>query len=286
MEDEEVMTAEETDFDDWDDIDIDLEAEANDEEPEAEAEPEADQQTDEPTEDEAAEPESEAEETKEEPPELFELKHLGETKSVSRDEVVTLAQKGLNYDHIREERDTARAEVARLTELENFLKEIAADSGTDIEGLVIDSKASKLIAQEAKLGKTLDREVARERIRLQREREALGKERRNAEQQEAENAQKQAAISEGIKRFAQSHSEVKAEDIPKEIWDRVAEGGDLSALWNEHENKMLKTQLKDLQNKLEAAEQNKKNAERSTGSRKTAGTPPAKDPWFDGWDDD
>lgn len=283
MEDEEVMTVEETDFDDWDDIDIDLASEAEDEEPAVEAAPEeADQPTEgDPTEEAAEEPES-----TEPAPELFELKHLGETKSVNRDEIVTLAQKGLNYDHIREERDSAKAEVARLKELEDFLKELAAESGGSVEDLIIDTQAARMVQQDAKLGKTTDKELAREKVRLQRDRAALEKQKAEKTAVDAEAAQKQAKINDGIKRFAQAHPDLKAEEIPKEIWDKVADGGDLGALWNEHENRQLKATIAELQSKLKTKEQNEKNKQRAVGSQKTAGAAPQKDPWFDGWDDD
>lgn len=58
----------------------------------------------------------------------FELKHLGEIKKVTRDEVIALAQKGMDYDRIRGrldelsgEKDERRAEINR--DLEQFAEE-------------------------------------------------------------------------------------------------------------------------------------------------------------------
>lgn len=43
---------------------------------------------------------------------LFELKHLGETKNVNRDEVVTLAQKGMDYDRVTEKNTQLETQVS------------------------------------------------------------------------------------------------------------------------------------------------------------------------------
>lgn len=74
---------------------------------------------------------------------LFELKHLGETKNVNRDEVVTLAQKGMDYDRVTEKNTQLETQVseqkqqlAQLTEHENALQELAKQSGTTVEELV------------------------------------------------------------------------------------------------------------------------------------------------------
>lgn len=63
----------------------------------------------------------------------FTLKHLGEVTTVGRDEVITLAQKGLDYDRIRRKYDEAsagragspeyEAAVKRQTEIQEFLAE-------------------------------------------------------------------------------------------------------------------------------------------------------------------
>jgi hypothetical protein len=57
----------------------------------------------------------------------FTLKHLGEVRTVGRDEVITLAQKGLDYDRIRGKYDafvqTDAATLKRQEEIHEFLGE-------------------------------------------------------------------------------------------------------------------------------------------------------------------
>ena len=96
--------------DDWDDIDLsdlqddDLSGEDREEDSDNDQNetPEADQQTEERADEEPEEKPVEADEDtaqqSAEPEQTFDLKFLGETKTVSKDEVVTLAQKGLNHD--------------------------------------------------------------------------------------------------------------------------------------------------------------------------------------------
>ena len=52
--------------------------------------------------------------------ESFTLRHLGETKSVGRDEVIALAQKGMDYDRIRGKLGDASRELEALRAGESF----------------------------------------------------------------------------------------------------------------------------------------------------------------------
>ena len=111
---------------------------------------------------------------------LFELKHLGETKNVNRDEVVTLAQKGMDYDRVTEKNTQLETQVseqkqqlAQLTEHENALQELAKQSGTTVEELV----ENMLIAVTKSKYGIDDDGMALERVKLDRERRALDQER-------------------------------------------------------------------------------------------------------------
>lgn len=287
-------TAPETDStsameDDWDDIDLSdvvdtdtEEAEAEQEETPAETETEpseADQQTEEP----GQEQQEEAPVAEEPAEQTFDLKFLGETKTVSKDEVITLAQKGLNYDKILGERDTAKQEVSRLQEYEAFLKELAGPGGMTIEDLMDSTRAEVLAKKEG-----LDNSVALQRIKLERDRKAFEAEkaRKETEKRQAEEAEKQR--SNQFLQFAKEYPDVDPKDIPKEVWDKFNEGISLTAAYSAFENKKLREEVKAWKSKAETAEQNYKNQQRSTGSQSTAGvgTATKKDPidldWYSG----
>ena len=79
---------------------------------------------------------------------------------------------------------------------------------------------------------------------------------------------------------------MKAQDIPAEVWEKVRGGVPLVTAYAQHENKQLREENEALKAKVETAEQNKKNKERSTGSQSSAGKSSKKDIfeelWYDG----
>ena len=247
--------------DDWDFSEEETPA-SEEEVPEAEETEEATETPEETTE----------ETTEEEPaaetpavPETFELTFLGNKRSVNRDEVITLAQKGMNYDHAQE----------KIAEYEDFFRELSPNE--KIED-IMDGVLARLKAQK----EGLDEGVALQRVKLDRERKALEKQQSSAAQAKAQDEARQ----ESFRRFAQQYPDVDVKTIPKEIWEKVAQGGDLGSLYAEHENRKLKQELKALQDKVSAMEQNSKNKSRSTGSVTTAGKAETKDDFDSVWDDD
>ena len=277
--------------DDWDDIDLsDIQNDEEErEETPAESEeqtPEADQQTEEAeekAEEEPAEADNDTAQESVEEQQTFDLKFLGETKTVSKEEVVTLAQKGLNYDKVLGERDVVKQEVSRLQEYETFLKDLADMDGRTVDDLMDATRAEILAKKEG-----LDKSVALQRIKLDRDRKAFEaeKSKKEAEQKATEEAEKQR--SNQFLQFAQEYPDVDPKDIPKEVWDKFKDGMPLTSAYSIYENKKLREEVKSWKDKAEAAEQNAKNKERSTGSQSTAGMGSAKkkDPidldWYDG----
>lgn len=176
---DDMNTAFTADADDWSDItadsfaDIeddaqgapDTEAQSNDAAPEVE-------QNDGGQDADAAQPGENEEQQAQTDGQLFELKHLGETKNVNRDEVVTLAQKGMDYDRVTEKNTQLETQVseqkqqlAQLTEHENALQELAKQSGTTVEELV----ENMLIAVTKSKYGIDDDGMALERVKLDRE---------------------------------------------------------------------------------------------------------------------
>jgi hypothetical protein len=268
--------------DDIPDEEAEQDAEESDKDEETDAvdeEEDADQQesSDEDDSEEPEDKETEEEEKEEAPDQKFTLKHLDEVREVDRDEVVALAQKGMDYDRIRTERDALKANEAELEEYRSFLKRIAGDQS--IEDL-IDSTLAKLDVADAEAkGEELDEVEQFKKLRIERvKREAKNPKPAPEEEKTPEDAEKER-LSKSIQRFIKEYPDVKATDVPPEVWKDYRDGrADLVECWELHENKKLKEELK-------ALKQNQKNKERSTGSKKSAGKK-AVDPWFDGWPDD
>ena len=237
----------------------------------------ADQQEAKEPQDKAAETEIEPEKAKAET-DQFELKHLDETRTVSREEVITLAQKGMDYDRIRTKYDELKAGEAQRSAHEAFLKELADSAGQSVED-VIDTARARMLANKATAeGKTLSEEDALEQIKQEKAKQAPAEKPESTEEKSTEK-DRDAERQQSFLRFSREFPEVKAEEIPAEVWKDFAEGkGDLADLFARQENKRLKAELA-------AMKQNEENRKKSTGSRATAGSAKKSafdDAWYDG----
>lgn len=221
--------------------------------------------------------ETEEEQEEETPDQKFTLKHLDEVREVGRDEVVELAQKGMDYDRIRTERDTLKQSKEKLDEYETFLKRIAGDQS--IEDL-IDSTLAKLdVADAEKRGEEMDEVEQFKKLRIERVKREAKNPPPAAEPEKTEEEKEKERLGKSIQRFIKEYPDVKATDVPPEVWrDYRNHRADLLECYQLYENKKLKDELKSLK-------QNQKNKERSTGSKKSAGKTQV-DKWFDGWPDD
>ena len=233
---------------------------------------------------EAKEPQDKAAETEAEPEKAeaetdqFELKHLDETRTVSRDEVITLAQKGMDSDRIRTKYDELKAGEAQRSAHEAFLKELADSAGKSVEDM-IDTARARILASKAEAeGKTLSVEDALAQIKQEKEKQATEEKPEQPEKPSAEE-NKEAERQQSILRFSKEFPEVKAEEIPADVWKDFAEGkGDLADLYARQENKRLKAELA-------VMKQNEENRKKSTGSRATAGSAKKSafdEAWYDG----
>lgn len=282
------------DPDDWSDIDFsDLEILDGDEEEgqggetqNDTAEPEADQQEGEAEAEAANEPTAEAQEQTDrseeaDQPELIELKHLGQTVRVTPEQLNAYAQMGLDYQRIREDRDAARKEVERLTAMETFLKELAAPQGISVEDLIDGARAEVLAKKEH-----LNKDVALQRIKLDRERKAFEAQKDQQKKEAQAKSQEEAKRQEQFLRFARTYPKVKPNDIPKDVWDAFKDGEDLVNAYARFENRELKEKVSKLESQLETAKKNSENKRRSAGSQRSAGSASEMDEfdraWYDG----
>jgi len=232
--------------------------------------------------DDSSEAEAEGAENAPDPEPTFTLKHLGEERSVGKDEVVVLAQKGMDYDRIRNQRDKYQAAW-------DFLGELAKARGGEgeleekIYSLMDETRARTMMARAEANNEELSPAEAATRAINQR----LKYKPTDAEEQKfaVTEEDRQEKSQKEIAAFLQEYPDVKAEDIPKEVWDIVNKnGGNLLGAYQRFENRKLKEELKNLKKDLDAVKQQKKNKERSTGSSKSEGSGKAKDPFSDGWD--
>lgn len=197
----------------------------------------------------------------------FKIKYNGAEEEYGLDELTTLAQKGRDYDHVREERDGMKGKYGKY---EGFLQKLADKAGVSIDEQIDLTEAMWLMDAEAEKGNTITEAEAL--LRVQRERNA-------APAQETQQPQKTES-DKIIDRFLAVYPNVAATDIPKEVWDEASRIGDLLGAYQAYEIKRLKEENE----KAKQAAFNEKNAQRSTGPRKSSGAKHERDAFDEGWD--
>ena len=208
-------------------------------------------------------------------PEMFELKFLGETKQYTRDEMTTLAQKGMNHDRILQQRDDLQQFRSANEPLVNDLGRIAQQFGMTPADLLA-SMETNLLRQQ---GKT------------QAEAEAIIRANKSERQLQTYQSQEQAAMEQqraaqerqqrDFREFVQRYPGLDPKTIPATVWNDVRKGEPLVSAYGKYEMQQLKEENQRLQQQLSAKEQNDKNKENSLGSMQSGSGVPKTDPFLD-----
>lgn len=228
-----------------------------------------------------AEAQAETTEQKADAPEkTWTLRHMDETKNVGEAEMVTLAQKGMDYDRIRAKYDESKPAM-------EILSIFAKQKGVSVADYV------SFLRTEAKKADGLSEAEARRSIELEdREAAVTAREAEQAaERQAAEqaNAAANAAAQRrkaDIDEFAREYPDVarNPDAIPKEVWAAVAAGSSLTVAYAKYTAKQAREEAERTRSAAQAAQQNIKNAARSTGSMQSAGqNAGGRDPFLEGW---
>ena len=213
-------------------------------------------------------------------PTLLELDFLGQKKTVTLEEARTLAQKGMNYDHVAQQRDELQNSPAM-----KLVRELAAKNGVTPEDYIRHARETMEQAEDkpevAKLvaGGT-DPKVAAELVRLRREN------RQKAEREtQAAQAQKQTETAEqaekarrdaDFKAFVTAYPDVKL--LPDEVAKAVAGGESPLTAYQRWENAELRRKLSEAEQKAAAQQKNKENRKKNPGSLQTQTPAEAPDP--------
>lgn len=208
-------------------------------------------------------------------PEMFELKFLGETKQYTRDEMTTLAQKGMNHDRILQQRDDLQQYRSANEPLVNDLGRIAQQFGMTPADLLA-SMETNLLRQQ---GKT------------QAEAEAIIRANKSERQLQTYQSQEQAAIEQqraaqerqqrDFREFVQRYPGLDPKTIPATVWNDVRKGEPLVSAYGKYEMQQLKEENQRLQQQLSAKAQNDKNKENSLGSMQSGSGVPKTDPFLE-----
>ena len=238
----------------------------------AEAEPEAEETTGEGTE-ENADPEAnqqtggEDEESHDDADtaESFVLKHLGTEQTVGRDEVIALAQKGLDYSRIRDKLQTSETEKSEIAEKLSYFEKLADSQGKTLDQF-IEATAAALRADEKKI----PYEDALREVQFEFEKSKFAKEKTDWEKSRSDTETEENTRQADIDAFMSKYPEAaaKPDSIPKEVWAE-AEKTSLTEAYGNYMAKQKDAEIASLRKQLEQEKQYRKNKESSTGSQAT-----------------
>ena len=215
-------------------------------------------------------------------PQTWELRHMGEVRQANEAEMVALAQKGLDYDRVRSQYDEFKPVMEMVNRFANQ------------QGLNTKDYISMLRAQ-AKQAEGLSEADARRSVELE-DREAVVAA-AEAERQAQQDAMAQAQRAEAeaasrrqadIQEFQQTFPEAAKDpnSIPPQVWADVRNGSSLVAAYARYAVQQARQDAADAKRETASVQQNQRNAERSTGSMRSAGDGlKSKDPFLEGWGD-
>ncbi len=208
----------------------------------------------------AAQDPPQQEQPKADPPELFTLKNRDETRQVTREELVAMAQKGWDYDNVRQERDQLRQYRQEADPALALVKAYAERSGMDVAAYLDFCRKQELMAGG------MTEEAAKEKVSMEKERAAIDAQRAElrAQQEQRDAAARQQqerarARRKDIEAFFTAYPGVDPKAIPQEVWGAVQKGDTLTNAYTMYENRRLSAELA-------AERQNKANQAKAPGS--------------------
>lgn len=193
-------------------------------------------------------------------PELFTLKRFGETRQVSREDLIAMAQKGWDYDTVQQERDQLRQYRQEADPALELVKAYAKQNNMSVSDYLDFCRKQEFVRQgmteqdaQNRLG------MEKERAELDRRQAALDVQEQAQTSARAEAQKRQEALRADVANFYKVYPSVDPKSIPQEVWSAVQKGDTLVNAYTMNENKRLQAELA-------AERQNKANAQKTPGS--------------------
>lgn len=218
------------------------------------------------------------------------ITYLGEEKELSYEEAVTLAQKGMNYDKILQERDTYKAthdEADKsLKELGKWAKQAGMTLPEYVEHLQsvrhtqsLNSEIAAIRSKYPEIPEEAAREMAETRIREQDAED----QRAAQERQQAEQAAQERAAQEPWDDFVRRYPEIDVvQKIPAEVVAEIEQGARPVEAMQRYEARELQKQIAELTTKVNQLEKNKENKEKALPDVSTSRNTEPVDPFLEG----
>lgn len=206
----------------------------------------------------------------------FTIKVNKEERKVTLEEMTTLAQKGADYDRVKEQNTRHQQTIADLqSKLEgvssqqavlDILDTIAQRSGSTLEQLA----ESLYINFRKSAGASED--VAREELKSAKLEKELNSYKAKQTQQQEQETDAEARAKRDLEDFAREYPEVElTEELVDKLVPDIQNGMTLSAAYRKYEKAQDSARIKELERQLAAKAQNDKNKKRSPGSQRDSG---------------
>ena len=214
------------------------------------------------------------------PETVLEVEFLGEKKRLTASEARTLVQKGLNYDHVAQQRDELKNAPER-----RLIESLAKQNGMKPEEYL---RHAQQLADERADAEEYQRlisagnkpETARELLKLRREAARKEAEREAARQQQEAEESRQRTERErrdaDFRAFVKAYPDVKT--LPDDVARAVAQGESVLTAYQRHENAELRRLLAEEKARAAAEQKKQENKNKNPGSLGSATPTEAPDP--------
>lgn len=227
------------------------------------------------------EPETQTEPKSDAKPETIRIKYNGKEQDITLEQAVELAQKGMNYDKVLNERNGLRVD-ARASEL---IRRLADESGMDIEkyvAFVEDQQKTMLLQREIEAINEKYPDMPQEAVRELAKSRAAEKERKNAETAAARKKEQDEAARKPWMDFLREFPEYK-DELPNDVVAYIEKGSSPVEAMLRFKLDEQEAKYKELEQKLNVQEQNEKTKKQSVGSVESTATKPATDAFLAGF---
>lgn len=221
-------------------------------------------------------------------PPFMTVQFLGKERGLNREEAITFAQKGLDYDHVRQELEELRPLRKEIQEIAPFLQEVdywAKESGmnrSEYLSFLRENRQAQMLQNEMSGIKTQYPDLPDEVVKEMAELRCKGKEAENVrlEEQQAQ-AQKDAELAPWQK-FIEVYGITDPEKIPPDVMADVGNGLSPVEAMQKHEINELKKQLEAANTKKQIEEKHEENKKRAMPSAATQAQPEKEDSFLAG----
>lgn len=207
---------------------------------------------------------------------MFTLKVNKEERQVTLEEMTALAQKGADYDRVKEQANQLRqnnadlkAKIDGITPHQGALDilSIVAEKG----GLSLEQLAESLYVNFRKSAGASE-DVAREELKSARLEKELNAYKAQQTQQQEKDTDTQARAQKELEEFQQEYPDISlTEELVDKLLPDIQNGMRLTAAYRKYEKNQDAAKIAELERKLSAKEQNDKNKRRSPGSQQDSG---------------